>query len=116
MKKTIAPQINDWENPQVCGINKLPGHTTLIPFPDEATALIGRRRASPFFRSLNGKWKFTYAPNPDAVPDGICQEDLNTGAWDDIDVPGNWVLQGYDKPIYTNVKMPIPARPSTCPT
>ena len=23
--------------------------------------------------------------------------------WDDITVPGNWQLQGYDKPIYVNV-------------
>ena len=115
MKKTMQPQINDWENPQVCGINKLPGHATLIPYPDEATALLGNRQASCYFRSLNGNWKFYYAPNPDAVPDGIYQDDVNSDSWDDIEVPGNWVMQGYDKPIYTNVKMPIPADPPHVP-
>jgi len=78
MKKTIAPQINDWENPQVTGINKLPGHASLIPYPDEATALLGNRRESPYFRSLNGIWKFTYAPNPDTVPESVYQNEVSS--------------------------------------
>jgi len=77
MKKTIAPQITDWEDPQVCGINKLPGHATLIPYPDEESALRCNRQASRYFRSLNGNWKFYYAPNPDAVPESVLQDDGN---------------------------------------
>ncbi len=115
MKKTIAPQINDWENPQVVGINKLPGHATLIPYPDETLALTGNRHASPYFQSLNGNWKFYYAAAPYAVPDDAFQSDVDTTTWDDIEVPGNWTVQGYDKPIYTNVKMPIPPDPPHVP-
>ena len=33
--------INDWENPQVVGRNKEPGHATLMPFADQAAALTG---------------------------------------------------------------------------
>ncbi len=33
------------------------------------------------------------------------------GSEQDITVPGNWQLQGYDYPIYTNVKYPFPCDP-----
>ncbi len=49
---------NDWENPEVVGRNKEPGHCTLMPYPDVETALACEREASPFFQSLNGQWKF----------------------------------------------------------
>ena len=32
----------DWENPQVVGRNREPGHVTSIPYADEASALIVR--------------------------------------------------------------------------
>ncbi len=108
-------KVNDWENPQVVGINKLPGHTTLVPYPDETIALTGDREKSPYFQLLNGKWKFYYAVNPDSVPAGFYQTDFDMTTWDDIEVPGNWTMQGYDKPIYTNVKMPIPNAPPHVP-
>ena len=31
--------------------------------------------------------------------------------WDDIEVPGNWQLQGYGQAIYTNVQYPFPIDP-----
>ncbi|MCL4298862.1 MAG: DUF4981 domain-containing protein [Anaerolineae bacterium] len=105
----------DWENPQVVGINKLPAHATLIPYPDESSALTCRRDASPYFLLLNGQWKFHLAPNPASVPAGFYQPDFDVTAWADITVPGNWEMQGYDKPIYTNVKMPFAANPPYVP-
>ncbi|NUP97834.1 MAG: hypothetical protein HUU28_16865, partial [Planctomycetaceae bacterium] len=42
----------DWENPQVVGINKLPAHASLIPYPDETSALTCRRDESPYFLLL----------------------------------------------------------------
>ena len=30
-------------------------------------------------------------------------------------MPSNWQLQGYDKPIYTNIKYPFPADPPRVP-
>ena len=46
-----------------------------------------------------------------STKDAFYEGDLKALAWDPIVVPGNWTLQGYDKPIYTNVKMPIPTAP-----
>ena len=50
-----GPSVLDWENPEVFGRNKEPAHATLVPYPDEATALVGTREASSFFQSLNGE-------------------------------------------------------------
>jgi beta-galactosidase len=48
-------QLRDWENPQVFGINKLPGHATSISFPDEKSAMKVDVATSPRYVSLNGK-------------------------------------------------------------
>jgi len=101
-------QPHDWENPQVVERNKEPGHATLVPYADEPTALAGDRKASPYFKSLNGEWKFQYAPNPASAPARFYEPGFDVSGWDTISVPGNWQLQGYDKPIYTNVQYPFP--------
>ncbi len=114
MSHPIYPP-NHWENPQVVGINKLPAHATLIPYPNETAALTCRRDESPYFLLLNGRWKFRLVPNPDSILDGFYRADFDASGWDEINVPGNWTMQGYDKPIYTNVKMPFPPNPPYVP-
>jgi len=106
---------HDWEDPQVVGINKRPGHVNVVPFADERSALHGRRAESPYFLNLNGEWQFHYVANPDAVPAPFYADDLDELNWEPIRVPGNWTMQGYDKPIYTNVQMPIPPDPPWVP-
>ncbi len=105
----------DWQDPQVVGIGKLPGHAPLTPYADEAAALAGTSVDSPFVQVLNGPWRFLYAANPAALPADTVDEDYDASGWDEIAVPGNWTVQGYDKPIYTNVKMPIPTDPPYVP-
>lgn len=109
------PALPDWENPQQVGINKLPAHATLIPYPDETAALTCRQDESPYFLLLNGQWQFKLVANPNAAPNGFYRPDFDTTAWANITVPGNWQMQGYDKPIYTNIKMPFPANPPYVP-
>ena len=60
---------HQWEDPQVVGINKRPGHVNIVPYADERSALLGRRDESPYFQNLNGDWQFHYVINPDAVPE-----------------------------------------------
>lgn len=106
---------NDWENPQVVAVNRFPAHATGLPFADQASALTRDGASTPWYRSLNGTWKFYYALNPGALPPGFQEEEFDASAWDAIAVPGNWMMQGYDKPIYCNVKMPIPNTPPFVP-
>ncbi|NLG27413.1 MAG: DUF4981 domain-containing protein, partial [Chloroflexi bacterium] len=100
---------HDWDNPRVLAHHKLAPHATLMPYPDIAGALRADRAASPRRRSLNGAWKFAYAPSPAAAPAGFWAADYADAAWDEVTVPGNWQLQGYDRPIYTNVRYPFPS-------
>ncbi len=92
--------LNDWENPQVVGRNKEPGHVTSVPYADPLSALRGAQTASPYFRLLNGDWRFHWAPNPAAAPADFYREDFDADAWDTIAVPGNWQIQGYGIPRY----------------
>jgi len=125
-------KLREWEDPQVVGRNKEPGHVPLGAYPTMPLALAGDRNASPYFGLLNGTWKFHLASRPDAVPEGFQAEGYDASAWADIHVPGNWQLQGSasdaaasegaasegaasdageDIPIYTNVVYPFPAIP-----
>lgn len=108
-------KVHDWENPQVVGINKQPPHAALTPYPDKAAALAGGDGDSSLVQSLNGQWRFLYLNSPDEVPLEAYDRAYDTLEWDEITVPGNWTMQGYDKPIYTNVKMPFRPDPPYVP-
>jgi len=102
-----AETINDWENPEMIAQNKEPPHCTLMPYPDAETALVAADEASPFYKSLNGKWKFNWVVKPGLRPLDFYKPDYDVTDWNDINVPANWELQGYDVPIYTNVAYPF---------
>lgn len=106
---------NDWENPQVVARNKLQGHSTGVPYADAESALKRNPYASPWVRDLNGDWEFCLVRNPTESPHGFWKLDYLTSGWGVIPVPSNWNMQGYDKPIYTNVQMPIPNTPPNVP-
>ncbi len=105
----------DWENPAVLGINKEPARSHYIPYPDIAFALENAPDKSSFCLSLNGVWKFHYADKPDSRPDGFNTHDYDTSRWADISVPGNWELQGFGVPIYTDEEYPFPCDPPWIP-
>lgn len=102
-----AAQTPDWENPQIIGRNKEPAHCTLIPNATAEQAKTGTREASPFFLPLNGRWRFHWAKSPSERPEEFYRLDFDVSGWDEISVPGNWQLQGYGVPIYTNVTYPF---------
>ena len=94
----------DWENLEVVGRNKQASHATLMPFSDRETALRADRSVSPWFKSLNGNWKFHWSPNPAERPLDFHDPSVDVAAWDEIPVPSNWQLHGYGYPIYTNIR------------
>lgn len=104
-------QLNDWENPDVIGINKEEAHTTYIPYASVKQALKDIPDNSPWYQSLNGTWKFNWVSHPDMRLVDFYKTNYDVSYWDDITVPSNWQLHGYGKPIYTNVRYPFARNP-----
>ena len=98
---------NDWENPAVNSINRLPPRTYSMPLANEAAALTDALEPeTPFKKSLNGTWKLSWAGNPDLRVKGFEAVGFDDSAWFDIEVPGCVELSGFGSPGYTNVRYP----------
>ena len=106
---------NDWENPAVIGRNKEPGHATYTPYPDVQSAIRNDRSASPFVKSLSGTWKFNWVRKPADRPKPFYKPEYDVSDWHDIEVPGNWEVQGHGIPLYTDVAYPFPPNPPYIP-
>jgi beta-galactosidase len=87
-------QVNDWENLLVLERNKEAAHSTLMPFDDVDSAISLAREQSPYYRSLNGKWKFNWVRKPADRPRAFHQDSFDLSGWKENDVPGSWELQG----------------------
>jgi beta-galactosidase len=98
-----AQDINYWENPDVNGLNKEKPHAYNFLFEEKAGNLM--------IQSLNGIWKFKWSPDPQSRPVDFYREKYSTEKWDNILVPGNWELQGFGTPIYTNITYPFKQDP-----
>ncbi|MBK3518898.1 glycoside hydrolase family 2 TIM barrel-domain containing protein [Carboxylicivirga marina] len=92
----------EWENPKVFNQNKELPHAYLMPFSSIENALTKKHRASVFYKSLNGTWKFNWVRKPSDRPVNFYKPDYDVSDWDNIKVPSNWELEGYGIPIYCN--------------
>ena len=102
-----------WEIPELTQINRLPARSFHFPFPTEKSAATRNPGKSKWVKSLDGEWAFDFFDNPEGVPSGLLNK-RPEGA-DNIQVPGNWTRQGWDKPHYTNVQMPFENTPPRVP-
>lgn len=98
-------------------VNKLPGRSYFIPYPDrsraEEVSLKEKRYRSSKVLCLNGKWDFKFYPLPAELPDVL---DTDAVAFDQLDVPSCWQFRGYDKPFYVNIRYQFPFKPPVIPT
>ena len=111
----------DWENPQVIGINKEPAHLSFMHYPDLQSALAdsGLEVHTPYYKSLDGTWKFKWSKNPAERPKDFYKTDYDVSDWSNIRVPASWQTEGFGKAIYLNIKYPFhpdyPAHPPLIP-
>ncbi len=98
---------NDWENPEMFKENKEDARATFHTYTSVDQALKKDIRSNEFFKILNGKWKFNYVGKVSERPVDFQELDYDVSSWDFIDVPGNWELQGYGYPHYTNIVYPF---------
>jgi len=107
--------MNYWES-------TAPGEGRVAP---RADALSDARR-----ESLNGTWRFRLSSTASGTP-GFEAPGFDDSGWDQVAVPGHWVLQEVtlpgtdgprslrgtaDGPLYTNTALPMPLDPPHVPT
>ncbi len=100
------PNPKPWEDPTIVRINKEAPRAHYIPYATAEQAIKDNKWDSPNIVSLNGTWQFHLSQNLDERPFWFFKDDFNTKKWDEIEVPSNWEVEGFDYPIYTNVKYP----------
>lgn len=108
-----APTGWEWQSPDSVAVNKLQPHAWFFSFRniDEARKVLPEN--SSYWKSLNGMWKFHWAPNPDERPKDFFRTDYDVSKWDDIKVPMNWNMAGlqrdgknkYGDPLYSNQRV-----------
>ena len=95
-----------WQDIQTTSVNADTRRTEVIYYASKADALTKGFRESENYKSLNGIWDFKYFDDHremESVP-GVMEGKPQVGKWDQIRVPGNWEVQGYGIPIYTNTR------------
>lgn len=99
-----AEQQPEWQSQYAFGLNKIEPHSYVWPYKSGDYESIQKQdyESSPYFMDLNGTWKFNWVKNPDNRPKDFYRPDFYVGNWNNIQVPGNWELQGYGTPIYVN--------------
>ncbi|MDO4649040.1 MAG: glycoside hydrolase family 2 TIM barrel-domain containing protein [Eubacteriales bacterium] len=91
------------KNPEIFQQNRLPAHADYPYFEQEN---LGWEDESDCRKSLNGRWKFSYADNyAETIPE-FWKTDVDVSGWDEITVPGHIETQGYDHPAYVNTQYP----------
>lgn len=104
-----------WEDPTIFNINQEPPHANLMPFSSLEELATLSRLDSKWCQSLNGKWQFRLSHCPAERPLDFYQPTRSLDDWDEIEVPSNWELQGYDVPIYVNDRYPFAKNPPFIP-
>ncbi len=107
----FSQENNEWENPKIVDRNKETGRSAFILYQDLIAAQTLNAENSELYKNLNGKWKFNIVKNPEQRPQDFYKTDFNDNDWKEISVPSNWETEGFDIPIYTNVKYPFEKNP-----
>ena len=108
----------DWENSQVIEINREPAHLSFMHYPDIQSALAdsGLEIHTPYYKSLDGQWKFKWSKNPAEWPEDFYKTSYDVSKWANIRVPASWQTEGFGKAIYLNSRFPFhPVHPPLIP-
>ena len=105
-----APTGKEWESVEELSLNKEQPHARFFSFESVESARKVLPENSKYWQSLNGTWKFHWAPNPDERPAEFFKSGFDATAWDDLAVPSSWNIAGiqkdgkqkYGTPIYVN--------------
>ena len=88
-----------WLDPELTAMNRQPMRPLAVPCPDRVTARAldatdpATFAASPWWRSLDGTWRFRLHDRPEDVPLDAIDPATDDRDWDRLDVPGAWTMQ-----------------------
>ena len=111
LPQTAKAQNNEWENPVKYEWNKERPHADFRLYEQAEDAVNDKPRKSSWQHSLNGVWKFIYAPTIAASIKDFYRIDLPDSNWDTITVPSNWEIQGFGEPIIRNIQYVFSSNP-----
>ncbi len=105
-----GPDGTEWQSPERLSLNKLQPTAYMFHFADAESAKGVQPEKSQYYQSLDGTWKFHWVAKPDDRPAKFYETSYDVSAWDDIEVPGCWNVQGlgkhgemkYGVPLYVN--------------
>lgn len=87
----------EWiKNPAYYAVNRIEPHADFKAFENEENTIV----------NLNGSWWFNLAQNPSCVNWDFTDTDFDCRGWQQIKVPAQIQIEGYDKPQYTNRMYP----------
>lgn len=86
-------------------VNREKAHASFYSFTNEEDALARDRSRSENYMLLNGTWKFSLANNPHERNNEFYKVGYSVNKWKDIQVPGSWQTQGFDRPYYTDTRL-----------
>ena len=109
----------EWDDPLKTSVNRETAHTLAIPMASDDEVAQNDMTRSPYYRSLDGVWKFYWVGVPGNAKAEWCAKDYDDASWTDIDVPSSWQVWGlnhgksWDKPLYCNTSYPFSYNEST---
>jgi beta-galactosidase len=106
----------EWRDPEIISVNREPARAFFVAYESAELARNGEPQESAYYQSLDGEWRFSWAPRPADRAAGFHDPDFDVSEWDTIAVPSNWERQGYGKPHYVNVDYVFPADEPIVPT
>ena len=95
------------QNHQVFGVNKLAPRASFFPYEEAGRCMLDKMELSDRFLSLNGEWKFHWTKSPQDREENFYKVELDDSEWNEIPVPANWEVEGYDHPIYLDERYPF---------
>lgn len=113
--RMMADSVFDYQkvkDPHIFQENRLFPHSDHCFYANIDELIAGE---SSFYYSLNGLWKFAYAPNYQSSITGYEKTEYDCSAWADIRVPAHIQMEGYDAPHYTNVQYPWDGKENLIP-
>ena len=85
-----AQTFNEWRDPHVNSINRLPMHSTFLA--EEADII-----------PLAGEWSFRWVRNASQRPAEFWRTNYEEKGWNKMNLPGVWELNGFGDPVYLNM-------------